>query len=94
MPLIDGTAGDLIITFEVIFPNNIGEERIKYLSKLLPKPNRPPININECETVFMNKYTDVSNSDNNEHRAPQEDTFNHDSFMPDFEEGNIQCAQQ
>ena len=79
MPTFHGY-GDLVIDFEVNFPNYLGEERKMYLKKLLP--NVEHRNNEADENVFnLESYDDI-----------QEDINEQPEFIND--EPGIQCQQQ
>jgi DnaJ homolog subfamily A member 2 len=83
-------SGDLIINFSIIFPTILSSERKQYISKILPRNNRPPLNLDDYEIKISEDY-DISNSDNNL-------DFDFDSKEHLFEdnecESNISCNQQ
>ena len=75
--------GDLIINFNIIFPDKLSTERIKYLEKVLPNaPVLPPSKPGQIEC----KIIPVDNTN----RASSHREFSGD------EDGNtgVQCAQQ
>ena len=73
MPNINGgDNGDLIIYFDIVFPDTLEQDRSKYLIKILPIPKKqiwdlqlestPDHNITDHK---MQKYTDTQNNDKN-----------------------------
>lgn len=84
--------GDLIIKFNIIFPNNLDDQRKTYLAKILPdiKTNKVDDelnnkNINDVEINKMNVYDMVS--ENN-------DKSQYDENVNEFNEEKVECNTQ
>lgn len=80
--------GDLIIRFNIIFPNKLDEARCKYLSKILPSlqltENELELNNNDdVETKEMTSY--IMNNTNENYKTQEFD---------DLQDGNIECHPQ
>jgi DnaJ homolog subfamily A member 2 len=76
--------GDLVIDFNIIFPNKISSERKQYITKLLPY-KKNDLNYTDCITVNMIECVEI-NSENSTN-------FNRD-YNLDEETENVSCAQQ
>ena len=80
--------GNLIINFNIIFPDNLDSDRKKYLNKILPIRKSEPIKNENIETKFIEclgekinmEEVDLNNSNKNEDRYPEQE--------------GIECAQQ
>ena len=79
--------GDLIIKFIVKFPNNLSNERIKYLRKILPAPQKQiwdidPATVENYETKELEIIENPRQNTNNSQNFKDNYTHNHtyDSF--------------
>ena len=82
--------GDLIINFNIIFPENLNEERKKYLNKILPKINSKKYNPSTNDIIIpVNLEVIVQNNQNNYYQKQNQDEVEDETENP-----GIQCAQQ
>ena len=89
----NNTYGDLIIKFNIIFPEELSEQRKKYLLKILPTIERQiwDINPNECdaEEKTLEYYDENENLNGN----PSE--YQEAMYDEDLQDGNpVNCATQ
>ena len=90
----DGTSGDLIVSFHVVLPKKMSDERKKYIKKLLPKPiQRDPIDISKCDVKQMEKTT-LSEQYDDEVEETEEDKMYPNEDDEPFEINPSQCVQQ
>ena len=83
--------GDLYITFEIDFPNILGEEHKKYISKLIPNKNTVIEPSENSIKVKMEPFDkDLLNTDDLE--DSEINLEEHDNDREDFDPGN--CATQ
>ena len=76
--------GNMIIEFNIIFPDTLNDERKKYISKILPNVNKPKINIEEYEVKILEDINSDINFNLKEEKL----------FEEDENESNISCNQQ
>lgn len=77
---------DLIINYEIIFPNILDVQRKTYLKKLLPINNYVLNLENTIETIIVD-YEDKNNTDNSTKETPQ--------YIPDdMDAQEVNCSQQ
>jgi DnaJ homolog subfamily A member 2 len=75
--------GDLVISFEIIFPKTLSKERKEYISKLLPINKKPDVNYEGYELKMLENY-----------EKNFEDNYTPNMEENDKEEANIGCATQ
>ena len=100
--------GDLLINFDIIFPDSLEEERAKYLVKILPIPKKQVWDL-QLESTIENNITDKKmtnyNNDKNDnikfkpqqmHEINDDELFNEDhNEMPNIQGGQqVECATQ
>ena len=84
----DNFRGDLIINFNIIFPDKLDTDRKKYLNKILPIRKSEPLNHTNMEVKYIEclgekinmEEVDLNKSHKNEDRYPEQE--------------GIECAQQ
>lgn len=96
--------GDLIIQFDIVFPDSIENERSKYLVKILPSPKKqiwdmllektPEENITvvNMEKINDNNTNTSGNDINNNLKFPEGNNMDYEEF--ENEPTPIQCATQ
>jgi len=100
--------GDLLINFDIVFPDSLEEERSKYLVKILPIPKKQVWDL-QLESTIENNITDKQMTDYNDKQSsnskfkPQnineineEDLFNEqeDNELPNMKGQKVECATQ
>ena len=94
MKRADGNCGDLIVSFHVVLPKKMSDERKKYIKKLLPKPiQREPIDISKCDVKLMEK-ANLSEPYDDELEETEEDKMYPNEEEEPFEINPAQCIQQ
>lgn len=89
----DGKCGDLIVSFHVVLPKKMSDERKKYIKKLLPKPiQREFIDTSKCEVKLMER-ANLSEPCNEDDEENEEDKMYSNEDEP-FEINPAQCIQQ
>lgn len=97
--------GDLIIRFNVEFPEKLTDDRKTYLRKILPKPmpqiwDLNPDDYKDAEEKKLEKVSNYNNQQNSyqqhQHHQQMDDMDDMNGGMPDFiqQAQNVQCAQQ
>ena len=98
--------GDLVIYFDIIFPQSLEKERSKYLVKILPLPKKQIWDLQfesmpkEEITELNMKYIDEANIDSNENENSEknnsfDDENDEDTRRDGFGGGRpIECATQ
>lgn len=78
-----GKAGDLVIEFNVVFPERLQEGQVEELLKVLPAPTKPAVDVSQAEVHFVD-------------RAPLEEVRKamdkEDDDEDDVQGGGVQCA--
>ena len=77
--------GNLIVKFNIIFPDFLNNERKLYLKKLLPVNN---------EKITKNDSMEVKILENTGERINMEEVNLNNSSNPIEDEGNVECVQQ
>jgi len=90
------TKGDLIINFNIIFPENLNEERKKYLNKLLPKINSKKYNPTTNDIIIPVNLEVMKQNNYNQHNQHNQNNYYQDEDEDENEQENpgIQCPQQ
>jgi DnaJ family protein A protein 2 len=102
--------GDLIINFDIVFPQSLDRERSKYLVKILPQPKKQiwdikfestPENELTIHTMEIFKENIKSTNETNTNSPYQDDldedstnTFNHFKMGGEPQTGPIECSTQ
>lgn len=84
--------GDLLIKFNIIFPETLSTQRRQYLLKVLPSIERQiwDINPNDCdaEEKYLEYYDETINNNTYEHQT-------NNDYQDDLQDGNpVNCATQ
>ena len=107
--LTDVNNGDLIINFDIVFPDSLEEERSKYLVKILPIPKKQVSDLqleSTPETNIINKKMinfNEKQSSSQKFKAQQMNEINDDELFNDEDDNHmptmggkqqVECATQ
>ena len=84
--------GDLIISFDILFPKILSKERKEYISKLLQINNNNKINYNDYEIKIIEDYDNTFQEHNEENNEEYNEEYNEE--LTDNEDSNVGCATQ